>query len=214
MKKTLIIFFLLGFVAVFAYFYIRTQNISLPVVSTNSPIAKDEFSLDLPPKESLSGEIVTMTGDIFWESRVASTPALIVKPVPVEQGEDIQTGDNGKTKIDFPKGVSVTMSPQSEISFVQTLPKNFVFEQKSGQSSYITQGEVPLSIRISHLLILLSNGQMDVSIDKLTGKINASVKKGEAKAGYNDRQNVSQVETISFGKTFTFNDETRESEIN
>ena len=47
------------------------------------------FSLENAPIDSLRGEITEMAGDIFWQSRTATTPAELTDKITVQQGENL-----------------------------------------------------------------------------------------------------------------------------
>jgi len=171
------------------------------------------FSVERPPKNSKKGTIQSMAGTIKWESRVATESAKINQPVDVQQGEELESGDDGRAVVDFQGELLVSLSPNSHISFVQTLPTNFVFNQIKGTIEYQKTSSAPFAVRCFHLLIQINKADVTISIDDKTAYISITVKNGSAKIGFNDLQNVSNVVNLSGGDKYIFNDDTREGTL-
>lgn len=170
------------------------------------------FSLAKAPSDSITGIITNLTGKVSWESRTATQSAEITTPYPmIEQGELLTTDKKGKTTVSFPSIGSVTMFPQTTVSFIQTLPLNFVVEQPEGEAAYTKTGVVPISVRSMHLLINQNSGTMDISADKDLERIRISIAEGTATVAYNDLDLVSHVETVEQGTVYVFDDDTRTS---
>ncbi len=167
------------------------------------------FSLENAPSMTIKGKIASLSGDVEWESRVATTPAKLTKPISVQQGELLRTNDNGNILIQFSDIFSISMFPLSELNIIQTLPTNFVFLQNKGTAEYIKTGSAPLGIRCLHLLISQNTGDIIVTADKIRPIITVIVKNGSAVIGFNDLQSNTNIETILGGQTFIFNDEKR-----
>jgi len=152
----------------------------------------------------------TFSGIIKWQSRIATQAAQISSPVPIQQGEQLETGDNGKATIEFPNVSLINISPDSQINFAQTLPVNLVMVQNKGMVEYQKLGENEISVRVLHLLIEQVAGDMTISIDKDQPWVIVYIKKGMVKIAYNDSQNISQEVTVNEGQQLSFNDLTRE----
>jgi hypothetical protein len=215
MKKIILFLipFLVTIVVVVGYFKL-TQKIStisipsLPSVSFSDLVKLSRFSLEKAPSESLVGTITSMTGDVEYESRVATEAAKINSPVAVQQGESLSTGPDGNLVLIFDKVAEVDISANTSIAVVQTLPADVVFSQSTGAAEYKKLAEIPVTIRSYHLLIE-NDGDVSVSVNPLKPIVTVSVSSGSATFAYNNINNVSRVLTVTSGKKLTFNDGTR-----
>lgn len=205
--------FLITATAVVGYFK-ATQKISsisipnLPSVSFSDLVKLSRFSLEKAPSQSLVGTITSMEGEILHEERLATESAKINSPVPVQQGEGLSTGIDGKSILTFEKAAEINMSKNTSIGIVQTLPADMVFWQKLGTAEYKKLADIPVSIRSRHLLIK-NDGNVTVTVDELKPIITVSVNSGSATFAYNNKDNISNVLTVGSGKTLIFNDDTR-----
>ncbi len=202
----LVVSIIIGGIITVGYFRFAVDK--NPVLSPISQNKAAEFSVADPPKESVTGNITAMTGDVLWESRVATAPATIDRPVPVKQGENLVTKDNGNATVVFSGIGSVKLSPKTETDFIQTLPADFVVDQKKGMAGYTKNGTVPFSIRSLHLLTAIS-GEISLAIDEDQPIVTITVKKGMATVAYNDAQMVSQRQTVDEGQKLIFDDDSR-----
>ncbi len=198
-------FFILGASSFWAYNLWQSKSRELQIV-TQVKKQEERFNIANPPQESKIGTIMSMSGDIKWESRVATEPATIISPVPIKQGERLVTGDQGRLVVNFEDTGSLSVSPKSDVSFIQTLPADFVVNQTEGIVTYTQTGQTPISIRSYHSLIRLKNGSIEVGVDNKTSEVNLTNIKGEATAAFNDINNISTVVGLSGGKAYAFND--------
>jgi hypothetical protein len=170
---------------------------------------KTLFSVENAPSQTLSGKIASMSGSVAWQSRTADYATLINSPVKLQQGEAISTYENGKATINFPAIGNMTFSPNTQVNFIQTLPANFVVEQKQGISTYTKNGNIPVSIRALDLLINLEEGNCTVSVDKDSANITVTVNSGSIKVAFNDINNNTNIVTINEGEQYLFNNNTK-----
>ena len=161
MKKLLIFFiFLLIGIVLGSICYIWKSN------QTNSNIERvkkePRFSIEKAPKNSEVGTIQSMSGTIRWGSRIAiaTEGAQITQPVPIQQGEELMSGDDGSAVVSYQNGLTISLSPNSHISFIQMLPANFVLNQLEGTIEYQKNNSTPLAIRTLHLLTQMDNGDI------------------------------------------------------
>ncbi len=151
-----------------------------------------------------------MVGDVKWQSRTATEPAqLTVTAQTIQQGERLVSGDNGHAQIDFDSIGTVSMSPNSDLSIIQTLPINFVFLQSSGTVDYTVSGKTPFSIRDNHLIIFVQTGIISVINKKDSSIISIVVAKGTATVAFNNLQYESQRVELKEGDTYVFDDSLR-----
>lgn len=191
---------------------------ALPQAAVRQPIklpsfSQNQFSLENAPSESIKGKIATLSGDVKWQNRVATQAAQIVNPQVIQQGEELITGDDGLVSVEIPTAGQISISPKTDISFVQTLPQNVVFAQTKGKAEYLKTGSFPISIRSLSLLIQIESGDIIVSLSEATPIVTIEVKDGLITVAYNDSQNVSQVLKIESGKRFVFNNDTLQGVI-
>ncbi|MCL4364449.1 hypothetical protein M1328_04400 [Patescibacteria group bacterium] len=184
---------------------------SKPAGSMPKPTVLD-FSVDIPPKDSLKGNVSQLSGDVFWESRSATSPALIKNLKAVQQGESLQTSDNGKIALEFPGAAAINMANNSMLSIIQTLPANLVFEQMSGKISFEKTGQPPLSARVFHLLVSI-DGTATIDINKTNQRVTVTDNRGDSTLGFEDINNVSQVIKLTAGQQYVFDDESRSGEV-
>jgi hypothetical protein len=216
MKKILlfIISFLITLVAVVGYFKV-TQKLSsinlptLPSLSFSDIVRFSRFSLEKAPSQSLVGVITSMEGEVMHEERLATTSAKINIPIPIQQGESLSTGIDGRIILIFEKAAEIIISAETTVNVIQTLPANLVFYQTKGSATYIKLADIPVSIRTRRLLIE-NYGDITVTLDKVEPVITIAVNSGSATFAYNNLDNVSQVLLVNEGKTLTFNESTRQ----
>jgi len=217
MKKYFLPFFLfftIGVVASVLYFgefdfTKKSENVT-SIFTTPSVTPIPTFSLERAPSESLRGEIVSLSGDIQWQSRIATEAAKIDKPISLQQGEDVSTGTDGKLVFDFNNAVNVSMAKNTDVGIVQTLPENIVFSQTTGNVVYQKTGTFPVSIRCKNLLVNVDEGQVNVVVNDINPNlITVLVNKGSTTVAYNSRTFVAVKKVIKEGKRFVFNNYTK-----
>jgi len=161
MKKLRVLFpFLFVGIILGSGYYVWKSN------QTNNDIERvkksPRFSIQKAPINSEKGTIQSMSGTIKWSSRtaIATEGTQITKPVPIQQGEELMTGQEGSVSIHYQSGLIISLSPNSHLSFVQMLPTNFVLNQLKGTIEYQKNNSIPLAIRSLHLLTQLDNEQV------------------------------------------------------
>lgn len=203
-----VIFLVIGFTSVLGYKLVTTKtNGSITNIINN--ITKPGFSIDEAPSESIRGNIKDISGDVSWISRTATEGAKLASTTVLQQGEEIQTGENGNLLIEFPSESLIKVQPKTQIDFIQTLPVEFVTSIASGSATFTKISNVPVSIRAMHLLIRQNSGELSIGIDSDKSIVNINVLSGSIRVAYNDLNLNSQVLDFSEGKKITFNDTTR-----
>jgi hypothetical protein len=196
---------LFGIGCMYLFFFFTKPHIDLPPAT--NPQIKSRFSLTHAPAATLKGNIISLSGDTKWQSRIATQPAQLTQPIALAQGEEITTGTNGKMEITFPKGITMDLSSNSDVEIIQTLPQSILFAQKSGTIQYTKTESSPLSIRSNNLLIDLQNGTITVT---MTGDISTiTVSKGTISTAYNNVDTKSIVTSVSSGEQFIYNNTTK-----
>ncbi|MCX6816844.1 MAG: hypothetical protein NTZ93_03195 [Candidatus Beckwithbacteria bacterium] len=202
---------ILIFILAIYFGFFKTKNKEHTILSPIAEVTTQKtsnFSLEKAPTESLKGKIVTMTGEISWQSRTATEAARIFSPSEIQQGEKLITGEKSNLALVFTEACSVTLSEKTEMEIVQTLPANIVFSQTNGTGEYVKTGGYPVTIRVMNLLAE-EDGDMIVSIDPKKPIISLTLRSGKATAAFNDLNYVSHEMTVVAGQTFIFNYDTR-----
>lgn len=215
MKNLLIFLVAVSFGVLFFIIFAKTQPQPMATPSTNNttlPYAPSKFSIENAPSESLKATIASHSGTLKFESRVATEPAEIKEiPTQMQQGEIIQTNENSTAFLRFPDLLTINMTPETSVEFVQTLPQNLVIAQTTGAARYTKTNPVtPLSIRSLHLLINQNEGEFTVFVDPEEAGVSVQSVKGEITVAYNDTDNVVQTVTIPEEKKLTFDDDNRD----
>lgn len=206
-----VIFLIVGFISTFFLINKKTsQEVTKPKVKVSQSVSK--FSLEKAPSTALHGDITLLTGDVKWQSRVATEASSITIKQRVQQGESLETGPTGTASLAFPS-MLFTLSPDTKLNIIQSLPTSIVLEQPKGEIAYQTTSSTLLGIRISPLLIESEGGEFLIYIDEDDGIVTISVKSGVVTTAYNDSDAFSNVEKIEKGQVMTFNPSTRTSTI-
>lgn len=214
MKK--IIFFVVaipvGFAAI--YFYFKSQKTETnPVVQIKIPFVGSQFSLENAPSQSLKGLVISSSGDIGWQGRVATEESKLKENIEIQQGESVATKENGNITIQFGKDATVSLLPKTKVDIIQTLSADIVFNQASGSAVYIRSGSSPVSIRAAHLLIENGDTVSIIFNDLNKNLVSVEAVSGTAKIAFNDSSFTSNVITITEDQTYVFNDDTRQGEL-
>ena len=170
------------------------------------------FSLEKAPKNSLTGKIIDLSGDVALRPRTSTEAAKITTPREIIQGESLNT-TSGNATVQFQNIADIKLSSNSELDFVQTLPSNFVFNQTKGIVEYNKIGEAPISARIMHLLVNQDSGSMLVAVNPEENIITIDVLSGKITIAFNDLDYNSNVLEIFDDEKLIFNDLTREAEV-
>jgi len=192
----------------FACTHSPTQN-TLPKSLPQTPSPTPFFSVETPPSESLRGTISSRSGTLFWESRVATEPAKLTDSAPIEQGERLISKEKSNAVVVFNTVGTMKLSENTDVSFIQTLPIDFVVEQKEGIIQYEMNGTVPLSIRMRNALITKTSGTIQIEMKSGDSVIRVSTLKGTAQIGFNDSDYVSQVFTLREGQVYDYDSSER-----
>ncbi len=169
--------------------------------------------IDNPPKNSIKGELTTLDGEVKWQSRAATESAAITELQPIQQGELIETGEDGTVEVSFENAITASLSEKSSLDFPQTLPDKFMFIQRSGEVLYTNSKDFALSVRSHALISLLKNGSMKITIAEDEPVITVQNTEGIVEIAYNDSDLVSHIVTLESGETFSFDTEERTGEI-
>jgi hypothetical protein len=206
-KYILLVLAIFAIIAFVYYFSKDKKPESSSVYSPMTEIVSEKtsfFSLENAPKESIKGEITSMSGDISWQSRTATEASKLSSFSEVLQGEKYITGEDSNLSLSFENVCLIDLSSETEVEIIQTLPSSIVFSQTSGVGKYTKKGSNTISIRVLKLLVEI-DGEILISIDSEDPIITLEVNSGSAIAAYNDLEYLSHEVSVYNGKTFTFN---------
>jgi len=189
-----------------------TDITATPKKTSQATSSESNFSLEKAPSTSLHGDITLLTGDVEWQSRIATEASQITQKQQIQQGESIETGKTGNVSLAFPN-MLFELSTDTMLNIIQTLPTSIVLEQPTGKIKYQTTSSTPLSIRTSRILIESRKGSFSVAIDEDDGTVTISVEDGLVTTAYNDTDNFSTVEKIEADQVLTFDPSTRTSSV-
>jgi len=108
----LILLFSAGYFLV-GYYYNNTGNLNNTISTTReaeSEIDTIIYSLEDPPSESLRGQIATMSGEIYWQGRIATESSQIFDPQEILQGESVSIKKDSDLTIEFDNACIIEMS--------------------------------------------------------------------------------------------------------
>ncbi len=196
----------IGFLStIFIYFKINKVNVNKIV----SPLITSELSLFNAPSDSLTGKITGLSGTILWTAR-DNNQQLITKPQNIQQGEEVETGTNSSLKMAFNNIVFISISANSKLSIIQTLPANLVFNQLFGKLEYEKlNSSIPVSVRALDLLININDGESEISVDKNDSTIKISIKTGDVTIAFTDTNNKTIIQNIKSGEDLIFNNNSK-----
>jgi hypothetical protein len=208
MKRTIVflLYFLLGFFLIFSY---KKINQAITSQQLKTPLTQSAFSLDVAPAKSLRGTIISLFGEVSWQSRIATESSLITEAMQIQQGETIKTSETGRAVVIFFKIVNINIYPKTEINLIQTLLSNIVIEQNSGKSEYTKLDNYPLNIRSKNLLIKINQGGITVTMNEDQPYVLVDVKSGSITIGYNDSNYITRVLDIKSGNRLIFQTDTK-----
>lgn len=210
MKLLLVFIFTLCLSFVLTYLYLLTIptkteiSIKLPTL-TAIPV---EYNPDLPPKNSLIGEIASPSGEIFWISRTATQPAMLKDISQIKQGEILITKNASQVSVLFPNSVELKLEENSQLEFVQTLPQNLVLIQKTGRVIY-QQNSAVLSLKTFHLLTNIEGEKVVVTVDDVKKIVFLDIYSGKITLAYNDLNFNSKTQVVTSGARVIFTDDNR-----
>jgi hypothetical protein len=207
--KQLIVFLIYIFLGLFLIFSYKKINQKLDSQQLITPISKSGFSLENAPSKSLKATIISLSGDVGWQSRIATNSAAITKPMQIQQGEEIATGKNGQASIIFSNIANINIYPKTKINFIQTLPINILIEQNSGKSEYIKLSNNSLSIKSQSLLTKINQGKIIITVNESRPYISVDVKEGLATISYNDLNYITKVLGVKAKRRAIFQTDTR-----
>jgi hypothetical protein len=210
--KNLVMFLLYVLLGVFIVISYKKVIQALSSQEFKTPLATSSFSLENAPSESMRATIVSLSGEVGWQSRIATQPARITEPIQIQQGEKILTKEDGLVKMVFTKKANIIINPNTEIDLIQTLPWNILVEQNTGIAEYMVMSGA-LNVRSHGILIQIKAGNASLSVSKNYQYITVDVEEGSIIAGYNDVNYVTQVVYAQAGEKLIYRTDTENASL-
>lgn len=204
------IFFFIGVAGMGIYYYLRIYT---AVGTTFFPSQTTAFSLANAPQKSEKGTITSLSGAVYWLSRIASSPVQLTSSQQIQQGEELSTGANGKATVQMQKNTSVSLAQNSHITLIQLLPLNFVIRQSQGNVTYENSGMTPLSIVTLGLLTKIDHGIASITVNQNTNTVAVTVLNGSVTEAYEDANNTSNVVPVSSESNFYFDNNAQQGTL-
>jgi len=166
-----------------------------------------------PPTHALVGSLATMSGEVKKFGRQDEEYQVLENVGPIIQGESVATGADGTMVIQFSNAITMEAGPWSELSFSELLPPNIAIRQKGGTVTYrLINKDIPWSIRVLQTLVVLEEGEMEVSIEGTRATIFQKV--GKALLGNIDADNNTTTYDLLEGQSAQLNESTQTVSIN
>lgn len=215
--KSAIVFFLFLFIGFFTLLlygkWNQAQTVQKAKISADVTSEKIPFAVETAPAKSLRAEIVAMNGDVYWESRIATSPALLKEPMRLQQGESLETEEDASLKIVLPEFAEILVAENAKFSLIQTLPSQLVFGQNAGVIVYTNSATSAISVRSLELLLVQEKGRMTVAVSEDDQTVSITVTEGNVSVAFNDLENkVSNIVLVE-GQRYLFDEYTRTGDV-
>jgi hypothetical protein len=185
---------------------------NLPPITIQNIVKLSRFSLEKAPSKALVGSLTSVSGEVNYEPRLATESAKLERPVLIQQGDILETGENGTFRLVFKDAAEINVLPLSAINIAQTLPANIVIVQSGGEAAYKKNSTIPLSLRVLHLLIEVDE-EANVLVETAKSLVTVKSVKGDATLAFNNLNNETQIIKLEEGATLVFNDRTRKTTV-
>ena len=166
-----------------------------------------------PPEQAIKGKVRSVNGDVRKQSRDSDKLEKIDVPQPVLQGDKIVTRKNAAVTIQFDDIGIVNINSDSTVNIISLLPASFLIQQTSGDVTYESVSNKPLSIRSLHALFTIQSGRATVESDREKGELIISVASGKGKLAMIDTENETHTWDIKAGQKAVIDDEARTVKI-
>lgn len=162
-----------------------------------------------PPKQAVQGMVSAVSGEVKKQSRDKENPEDLKLYDRVLQGETVNTAQTSTVRIGFTDIAAVEIGEQTDLSFVSLIPAQFLLVQSTGKITYQVLKNHSVSIRSKHLLVVLSEGKMRLSINEASGQQDLVMLSGTAKIGLVDKENETHGWNLKQGQRTVIDDEER-----
>lgn len=201
---------IMGIVASLIVGALLVAGIRYVLVHSSPPFIPDTKQETLsPPRQAIEGMLTETNGAVKQLVRDASDYTEATPGGKIRQGESLATAI-GTATVTLPGMATIALGDHTELSFANLLPSNPLFQQKSGDAEYRTEGTASLSIRVLHSLIVAS-GLWTLSVNDKT--VEATLDHGSLSLGIIDTTNTTHTYTLSEGQTLLVDDNTRSVRI-
>lgn len=187
------------------FFLVRISYVVFKSSSENFLPQKVSAELQ-PPKSAVTALVDNIKGAVKKEGRKDTKFQSLSKPSTLVEGEALST-ENGLIVIHFPNIADLSLSSNTELDYLNGLPKSIVVRQPDGTVSYTVLGSIqPFSVRSLGLLIEAEDkGLFTVATDAKEQSVLVVVKSGSVTLAYSDANDTTQVVEVTSGRRGFFN---------
>jgi hypothetical protein len=201
---------IIGFWAFFMYRdQVKPPSIKIPVPSRSPSGIADvlgesagTFQLR-PPKQSLRGVVKDLDGSVVISKRDELSGRQAVTGDTITDGESILTETDSVVTIAFAPLGAISLDPDSQISFVSTLPSSFLLEQHRGTVGYQVGDRQVITVRTQGIVFEVQGGDVILESNQIEEYVTVNVRTGVVKLAYLNAAQETQVHTVSKGETAT-----------
>jgi len=198
--------FLIGFVGVVGYQYLRSKQ-TAPAVTTPASQSMPEPTFALvPPSQAVSGILTVTSGHAEKLSRTDSEYKEASTGAQILLGESVATKANSSATVAVNGIVAAAMGSNAELVFANLFPNNFVLQQKAGKIDYLVTK--PISVRALHTLVTMNPGETSINI--IDTDISITVITGSVRFALVDADNNTKVWNLKAGQRANVDDQARE----
>lgn len=160
----------------------------------------------LPPTQAITAQILSVKGKVEKQARTDNAFQPLTQSTTLLQGESLATLGNGQSKVVFGKLVSLTLSGNTQLDYVNALPQAMVVRQPNGTINYAIANTIPpFSIRSLGLLIQFRDqAQATVTTSAADQTVALNLLSGKATLAYSDANNNTQVTVLSKSQKAVF----------
>lgn len=199
--NTILIFILFSLVGFGGLYIYLNSNTKIKIVNLKEVFNSSKFSLLNAPSQSLKADVKNLKGDVLWKNRISDNATKIENLISIQQGEGIETGEDGSVDLNFLDTANIKVFPNTKLDIIQTLPADLVFKQSSGEVTYQKTSTIPVSIRIAPVLIEVL-GEVTINLDDTKNILTVT---GQSKTAFNNKANVTRLIELKKDETVTIN---------
>jgi hypothetical protein len=160
-----------------------------------------------PPAQSRTGKISAVQGSVLKNTRDDKELKPLQDPLELKKGETMKTEKNATATVVFSQITTVVLNQNSEASLISALPSSFLVKQNSGSIHYETIATHPISIHTHENLVLLQDGNLQITAE--ADRVTLNLEHGHGKFSFINPQNETQVYELTASRAATIHDQTK-----
>lgn len=189
-----------GFISIFL-----VRFIIINYFTSKQEIKNNIQHLIKPPEKAFTGSTVELSGFVIKKTRQGSEEHIASISSNIIQGESIVTDSSSSATVQIDDILNLKIEKDSVIGFSNLLPETILLSQPEGNVTYEVSNNKNISVRSTITLIQISDGIVNIKIDKRLDEIQVSVKTGKVKLAYEDNDNQTKVYEALAGNFISVN---------